>query len=276
MPHKTLVGTLRATYDAWNAHDAPRLGAALAFYSLLSLSPLVVLVTAIAGLVFGRTIAQQQVLADARSIIGSSAVGVIQDAIASAQGSSSTTLASIIGLVTLLIGASGVFTELQDDLNMIWGLRSPSGGGFRRLLRERFYSFGMVLAVGFLLVVSLVVSTVLAALGKFFSGYLPLPESVLNIFNFLISLAGITVCFGLIFKYVPDTRVSWHPVWKGAAVTALLFTIGKSLIAIYLGRAAIGSPYGAAGSLVVLIAWVYYSAMIFLFGAEFTYVLSTA
>ncbi len=274
MQYRTLGNTLRATYSAWNAHDAPRLGAALAFYSLLSLSPLVVLVTAIGGAIFGRSLAQEQVLAEVQNMMGKDAVNVIQGAIQHAQNSSSTTLASIFGLLTLLVGASGVFTELQDDLNAIWGVSPQTFSGFWGIVRERFFSFGMVLAVGFLLVVSLVISAVLAAVGKFFSGFLPLTESILSIINFFFSLAGITAAFALIFKYVPDVRVGWRPVWEGAVATALFFTIGKSMIGLYLGKAALGSPYGAGGSLVVLTAWVYYSAMIFLFGAEFTHVLA--
>jgi membrane protein len=184
-------------------------------------------------------------------------------------------LASIMGLITLLFGASGVFGELRSALNTIWDVKPTTEGGIWTIIKQRFFSFGIVLAVGFHLLVSLVISTALAAIGKYFDGFLVMPEFVMDTLNFIISLAGITVLFALIFRYVPDVKIPWKDVWTGAFVTALLFTIGKSLIGLYLGKAAVGSAYGAAGSLVVILVWVYYSSMIFLFGAEFTQVLSS-
>lgn len=274
MRYKSVRSMLSETYSAWSAHDAPRLGAALAFYSLLSLSPLLVLVTAIASLIFGHSTVQKDVLSQVRSMMGNDAATVVQLALEHSRSSSSTTWASIVGLLTLLIGASGVFTELQDDLNTIWSAPPRGKGGLRAMMVERVFAFGMVVAVGFLLLASVIATAVLAAVGKFFSGFLPLPEFVLIMVNFMVSSAWVTLCFALIFKYVPDADVRWEPVWLGALATAVLFTVGKLLIGFYLGKAAIGSPYGAAGSLVGLTVWVYYSAMLFLFGAELTHVLA--
>lgn len=271
---KKITSTVSQSFSSWNSHDAPRLGAALAFYSLLSLSPLLVLVTAIAGLVFGHSTAEHQLLRDVGRTMGNEFMTVMQGAIEHTKSTSSNVWASVAGLVTLFLGASGVFTELQDDLNVIWNVPPRGHGGLRAMLMERIFAFGMVVAIGFLLVLSLIASFALTFMEQFFNGILPIPGFALGILNFLVSAMGVTLCFALIFKYVPDTRVSWRPVWRGALMTAILFTIGKSLIGLYLGRAAIGSPYGAAGSLVLLTAWVYYSAMLFLFGAEFTHVLA--
>jgi membrane protein len=180
--------------------------------------------------------------------------------------------ASVIGAITLFFGASGVFSELQSALNKIWDVQPKDGSGVARLIRARLLSFGMVLAVGFLLLVSLVITAGLAVLGKFFGEVLPMPEFLMHTINFMVSFAGISALFALIFKYVPEASIKWKDVWEGSIATALLFTIGKSLIGLYLGKAAVGSAYGAAGSLIVIIVWVYYSALIFFFGAEFAHV----
>ena len=275
MTYKAIWSTLKQTFSAWDEHEAPRLGAALAFYTILSLAPLVILVIAILALVFEHSTAQNQLLGQVESMIGRQGSEAVKGVIEHTQQPVSGTFASIIGVVTLLFGASGVFGELRTALNKMWDAKMPSGGGVWVMLKQRFFSFGMVLAVGFLLLVSLVVSAGLAVIGKFFGGLLPMPEFVLNAINFAVSLAGITVLFALIFRYVPETKIAWKQIWIGAAVTALLFTIGKSVIGIYLGKAAVGSAYGAAGSLVAVIVWIYYSAMIFLFGAEFTHVLAS-
>ena len=170
---------------------------------------------------------------------------------------------------------SGAFSELQSALNKIWDVRPKGGIGVASLIKARLFSFGMVLGVGFLLLVSLVISAGLAALGKFFDQMLPMPELGMHTIDFVVSLAGVSALFALIFKYVPEAKIDWKDVWERAIATALLFTIGKSLIGLYLGRAAVGSAYGAAGSLIVVIVWVYYSAMIFFFGAEFAHVRAT-
>jgi membrane protein len=194
--------------------------------------------------------------------------------VASARSEASGTIGTVIGIATLFVGASGVFGELQFALNTIWEVRAKPGRGLLGEVKDRFFSFTMVLGVAFLLLVSLLLSAVLSAVGRSFAGLLPGGELVWQIANFAFSFAMITALFAVIYKYVPDVRIAWEDVWIGAAMTALLFTIGKSLLGIYLGKASIGSSYGAAGSLVVLIVWVYYSVQILFLGAEFTQVVA--
>lgn len=272
--HQRLWELLRRTLSGWNDHETPRLGAALAFYTVLSLAPLVIVVIVIVGFVLGRSAAQGQVLSQVQSMVGQQGAEAVRSMMTNAQKPASGAIASIFGMITLLFGASGVFGELREALNKIWNVKPANAGGLWGMLKQRFFSFGMVFAVGFLLLVALVVSAFLAALGKYFGGVLPMPEFALSAINFVVSLAGIAVAFALIFRYVPERKIPWRHIWPGASATSLLFVIGKSLIGIYLGKAAVGSAYGAAGSLVVVIVWVYYSSMIFLFGAEFTHVLA--
>lgn len=263
---------LKRTFERWSAHEAPRLGAALAYYSMLSLAPLMVLVVAIVGLVFGQNAAAAQVANQVRDMVGDQGAAAIQALIWNARTSSASGLAGAIGLATLMFGASSVFAELRAILNLVWEADRPARVDVLTMLRHRFFSFGMVLAVGFLLIVSLTVSAMLAAAGKYFSQWLPVPAEALDALNFAVSFAATTGAFALIYKYVPVVRIAWNDVWIGAFATALLFTVGKTLIGLYLGRASFGSAYGAAGSLIVVIVWVYYSAQIFIFGAEFTHV----
>ena len=271
----SLSSLLGRTFTAWNNHNAPRLGAALAFYTILSVSPLVVLVVAIVSLVFSKSSAQAHLLDQIQALVGHDGRDAVQTMLASRKASSGV-FATIAGLLTLLFGASGVFAELRAALNNIWEVKEPEGSGVWNLVRERSFALGMVLSVGFVLLVSLMASVGIGAAMKFFSGLLPIPGSVLVAINFLVSFAGISLLFALILKYVPETKVEWADVRIGAVATALLFTIGKTLLGEYLGKASPGSSYGAAGSLVVLVIWVYYSAQIFFFGAEFTHVWSEA
>lgn len=275
MYSKLTLTVLKQTFSAWNAHDAPRLGAALAFYTILSIAPLVVLVIAIVALFFGHSSAQNQLLGQVENMIGHQGSEVVRGIIEQAQQPASGIFASIAGVVVLLFGASGVFGELRSALNTMWDVQPASEGGLWGSIKQRFFSFGMVLGVGFLLLVSLVISAALVALGNFFGGLLPMPEFVLTASTFVVSWAAVTVLFALIFRYVPGKKIAWKDVWLGAAVTALLFTVGKQLIGLYLGHVAVGSAYGAAGSLVVVTVWIYYSAIIFLFGAEVTHVLAS-
>jgi membrane protein len=229
-------------------------------------------VIAVVALAFGHSSAQDQILSQVQAMVGQEGANAIRTMIEHAQKPTSGIFASLIGVLTLLFGASGVFGELRSALNKMWDVKPKSGGGIGGMLRERFFSFGMVLAIGFLLLVSLVLSAGLAAMGKFLGGLLPLPEFVLSAINFVVSLAGISVLFALIFKFVPETQIAWKDVWIGAIATAFLFTIGKFLIGRYLGS--VSSAYGAAGSLMVVIIWIYYSSLLFFFGAEFTYALA--
>jgi membrane protein len=271
---KSLWFTLKQTFWAWNDHEAPRLGAALSFYTMLSLAPLVILVIAVASLIFGHSAAQNEIIRQVQGIMGAEGAKAVRTVIEHGQEPVGV-FASVIGAITLLVGASGAFTELQSALNKIWDVQPKHGSGVANVIKLRLFSFGMVLAVGFLLIVSLVITAGLAVLGKFFGEILPMPELLMHTINFVISFAGISALFALIFKYVPEARIEWKDVWEGAIATALLFTIGKSLIGLYLGKAAVGSAYGAAGSLIVVIVWVYYSAMIFFFGAEFAHMRAT-
>jgi membrane protein len=261
---------LQQTWDNWLTHDGPRLAASLSLYSLLSLAPLVILSIAIASLAFGRTAAQNTLINEMRSVMGQDGARTIQAVIQHGYGKTSRSTASVVGVLILLFGASSVFGELQSGLNKVWEVRAPTNAGLWGLVKSRLVSFALVLGFGFLLLVSLLFSAALAAFGRYLSNHLSLPHAVLAAIDALVSFGGIFLLIGLIVRYVPDVRLRWRDVWQGALATALLFTIGKALLGLYLGKAAVGSAYGAAGSLVVVIVWVYYFSMIFYFGAEFT------
>ena len=273
---KSFIPLLKRSFSDWNDDNAPRLGAALAFYTILSISPLMILVVAIISLVFDRSSAQAHLLDQVGALMGPEGRSAVETMLASGQKASAGIFATLVGLATLVFGASGVFGELRSALNAIWEAKPQNTSGIWGILRERFFSFGMVVSVGFVLLVSLLASAALGAVTKFFSGLLPIPGFVLYVFNFLVSFAGIAILFAFILKYVPETKVEWSDVRIGAVATALLFTIGKTLLGLYLGKASPGSAYGAAGSLVVMVIWVYYSAQIFFFGAEFTHVHAVA
>ena len=260
-----------ATSD-WSHDRAPRLGAALAYYTVFSLVPFLVVVIALIGLVFGQEAAQSAILGQIADLVGPQSAAAIKDMIQRADQPSTGLVATVIALATLLLGASGVFGQLQDALNTVWGVEPKEGRGLWGFIKDRFLSFVAVLGTGFLLLVSLILSSALAALGKWFSGLLPLPEAVLELMNFTLSFIVIAGLFALIFKVLPDAKVAWRDVWIGAGLTAALFTIGKFALGIYLGKSNVASAYGAAGSLVLVLLWVYYSAQIMLYGAEFTQV----
>jgi len=266
---KALRQLISATFSHWNEINAPRLGAALAFYTMLSLAPLLVTCVGIAGLVFEKAAAEGKVVGQLQQLIGWEGGKAIESLLLHAGGASSGLTATIIGIFLLLFGASGVFGELRDSLNLVWGIQS-TGGGIKAMLRYRFVAFAMVLGIGFLLLVSLLFSALIAAAGKYLSSFMPMPEGSLHLLNFLFSFLSVTVLFGLLYISVPDARIEWQDVWIGAGVTSALFATGKFLIGLYLGKTGIGSAYGAAGSLVVFLVWVYYSAQIFFLGAAFT------
>jgi membrane protein len=261
---------VKNTLGSWSDDNATRLAAALAFYTVLSIAPLLVLAVAVAGWVFGEDAARGQIATQLSSIVGSQAGEGIQSLLQQAHQPEHSMLGSIIGGVVLLVGASGVFGELQSALNAIWRVKPKPGRGVVGAMRDRFFSFSMVMVVAFLLLVSLVLTALLSAVGAFFEDVLPGGENMWQLINGGMSLLVITCLFALIFKVLPDVKISWRLVWPGAAFTALLFTAGKYALGLYLGRASVSSPYGAAGSLVVLVIWVYYAAQIMFLGAEFT------
>jgi membrane protein len=264
------------TYNEWSKDNAPRLGAALAYYTVFSLAPLLVVVIAVAGLAFGPAAARGQIVWQIEDLIGKQGAEVVQIMLQAAWSPSQGIVATVLSLLALVLGASLVVSELRGSLNVVWNVRTPPARGFIAefvdLIRERLYAFFLVLGIGFLLLVSLVANAALAVLGKYFQSRLPTPEFVLQIANFVLWFGVTTFVFALIYKMVPDVEISWSDVVVGAAMTSLLFTLGKLVISLYLGKSSIASAYGAAGSLVVLLAWVYYSAQVFFLGAEFTQV----
>lgn len=270
---KAIIGVVKESFSEFTDDKAQRLGAALAYYTIFSIAPLLVITIAIVGVLFHREAAQGLVSDQLGHLIGKQGADAIQSMVKGAGDKKNTgIIASIVGFVILLVGASGVFVQLKDALNSIWDVPAKQqAGGIKGFVRTRFLSFGLVIAVGFLLLVSLIISTILSGVGKLLGGMAFLAP-VLGAVNFAISFAVITALFALIFKYLPDIKITWKDVWFGAAVTSLLFTIGKSLIGLYLGKSSVTSAYGAAGSLVVLLIWVYYSAQILFFGAELTQV----
>lgn len=255
---------------SWVNDNAPRLSAALAFYTILSVAPLLVIMTAIAGAVFGEHAASGQLVDQLRGILGESGAEVVKSVIEKSDRPTAGTFASVIGIVTLLFGASGVFGELQGALNTVWHVKPKPGRGIVDTIRDRFLSFGMVLAVGFLLLVTLLITAGLAAFSGYLEGLVPGLATMMQIANSLLSLLLVTALFAMIFKFLPDVYISWRDVWLGAIITALLFTVGKVFIGFYLGKAGVATPFGAAGSLVAFVIWIYYSSLILLFGVELT------
>jgi membrane protein len=269
-----VFGLVKQAGQEWLADKVPRLSAATAYYTILSLAPLLVISVSIAGIVFGRSAAQQGIVEQFENLVGKTGASAIQQMLEHASEPSSGITAIAIGVITLLLGASGVFGELQDAFNTVWNAPPKKSSGVWDMIKNRFLSFAMVLCVGFLLLASLVLSTALTGMGKYLSESVPGLPLAMRVGELLISFGIITLLFALMFKYLPDITVPWRDAWTGAAVTAALFTIGKYLIGLYLGTAAVATPYGAAGSLVALVVWVYYSAMILFFGGELTQALT--
>ena len=261
---------LKRTYSKWNEDHAAGLGAALSYYTVFSLAPLLMIVIAIAGFVFGQEAAQGQIMGQIQGLVGEESAKAIQSMIEEARKPAAGILATVIATVMLLFGATGVFAQLQESLNIVWKVKEKPGEGMWKMLKDRFLSLMAVLGTGFLLLISLVISAGLSAVGATLEHVLPGPEFVLQMINFLVSFAVVTLLFAMIYKLLPDKPVRWDDVWIGASITSLLFTIGKFFIGLYLGKSDVGVAYGAAGSLVVILIWVYYASQIFLFGAEFT------
>jgi membrane protein len=275
MQPRDLFRLLKTTVYEWMDHRAMQAAAALAYYALFSIAPLLLIVISIVGLVFGPDAARASVMDQMRGLVGESGARGIEQMLAGVRDPTANAAAGLVGVVVLLFGASGVFGQLKDALNTIWEAPAPPGGMIASYVRGRFLSFAMVLAVGFLLLVSLLVSAGLQAVGTYMTGLLPGSEGIWEGVNFLVSWGTITLLFAMIFKYIPDKEIRWRDVWIGALISALLFSLGKTLIGLYLGRSAVASAYGAAGSLVVLLVWVYYSSLLVLLGAEFSHVQAT-
>jgi membrane protein len=269
------IAFLREVVAEWQRDAALSLGAALAYYTLFAMAPLLVLVIAIAGLALGRAAAQGEIVAQMAGLMGPDGARMVEDMIVRASRPASGITATVASLGTMALGASGVFGQLQSALNQIFDAPPPPGGdGLRGIMRRRLAHFGMIVAIGFLLLVSLVLSAALAAVHEWLAARMPVVAVALPVLNFVVSFAVVTGLFALIYKVLPDVRLAWRDVWLGAAGTALLFTIGKSVIGLYLGRAGTTSVYGAAGSLVLVLLWIYYSSQILFLGAEFTDVYS--
>jgi membrane protein len=263
---------LKEIFSEWSEDKAARLAAALAYYITFSLAPLLLIVIAIVGLLFGQEAVQGRVVEQIQGLVGPDGAQLVQTMLQSTRQSGSNIVATLIGIVTLLLGATGVFVQLQDALNTIWEVAPKPGRGVLGMVKDRLLSFTMLLGIGFLLLVSLAVSAGLAALSSFLGDLLPGLFEVAKVLDFVISLGVITLLFAMIYKFLPDVKIRWGDVWVGAAVTSLLFTVGKFLIGLYLGYSSAASVYGAAGSLAVLLIWIYYTAQIVLLGAEFTQV----
>jgi membrane protein len=264
---------IKAAASAWSDDYAPSMGAALSYYSVFSMAPLLVIVIAIAGLVFGADAARGEVFGQLRGLMGDPSAKAIEELLDSASKPSRGIVSALISVAVLLVGATTVFGELQDALDRIW--RAPArdrSGGFLGLVRSRLLSFGMILGIAFLLIVSLVMSAAISALGHWWSSAFVGWEVLLQVVNLVVGYVLTTAAFAMIYKLMPRVDVRWHDVWLGAATTAALFTIGRFLIGLYIGKSGIASDFGTAGSIAIVFVWVYYSAQIFLLGAEFTWV----
>ena len=273
MSVKEAISILKETFSEWMEDQAPTLGAALAYYTVFSLAPLLIISISIAGLFFGKEAAQGQIFDQLRGLLGDESGRAMQVMVQNASAEPATGfVATLVGFVILLFGASGVFGQLQTSLNAIWGVQPKPGRGILGIIQDRILSFGFILVVGFLLLVSLVLTAVIAFVGHRFGDMVPGMEALAQILNSIFSLAVITLLFAMMFKFLPDARIAWHDVWIGAFITAALFTVGKFALGLYLGKSGVASSYGAAGSLIVLLLWVYYSSQIVFFGAEFTQV----
>jgi membrane protein len=267
---KTAGSLVKESFSEWSNDKCPRLGAALSYYTIFSLAPLLLLVVSIAGLAFGREAAEGRILGELSGMVGTEAAETIQTAVAKANRPAAGIVGLVLGFVALLFGATGVVVELQDALNTVWKVVPKPGRGIKGMIRTRLLSLAMIAALGFLLLVSLVVSALLSGLTGWLRGVIGDFVVIGWIADIVISLAVVTSLIALMYKILPEAKVAWRDVWVGAGVTAFLFLLGKYLISVYIGQASVGSAFGAAGSLAVLLVWIYYSAQIILLGAELT------
>jgi membrane protein len=261
---------VKQTFSEWSSDKGPRLGAALSYYTVFSIAPVLVLAIAVAGLFLGRDAAQGRIAEQLGGLLGPQAAEAVQAAIVKSSQHRGGVIASLVGIGTLLVGASGVMIELQDALNTVWKVLPKPGGGVQRFVRSRILSLALVLTLGFLLLVSLVASAGLEAFVRWSGAYLPRWIALGYVSNYAVSVGIVALFFALLFKTLPDAKVAWKDVWVGAGVTSGLFHLGKYGIALYIGRASVASSFGAAGSLAALLVWVYYSSQIVLLGAELT------
>lgn len=265
---------IKSAFSSWSNDYAQSMGAALAYYTMFSIAPLLLIVISISGIIFGQEAARGEIIGQLNNLMGEQGALAVQTLLESTRQPTEGITATTIGIVLLLVGATTVFGELQDSLDRIWKAPARVNSGIWNLVRARLLSFGMIMGIGFLLMVSLVFSAGLSAINKWWSPVFTEWVAIAGIFNFLFSFLLTTGMFAMIYKIMPRASIRWSEVWIGAAITAVLFTIGKWLIGIYIGRSAITSGYGAAGSILALLIWVYYSAQIFLIGAEFTWAYS--
>lgn len=276
MQRKSIWQFLKTTINEWIEAEPFQLAAALSYYTLFSLAPLLLIAIGVAGFVFGREAAQNQIVETLQGMIGQESAQTVQEMIQVSNEKPKTgMLSTVIGFVALLFGAGGVVGQLQTSLNKIWEVTPKPGQGIWGFIRQRFFSFGMVLGIGFLLLVSLVVTAVLSSFTGILSSWLGDATFIAHAVDLLVSFGFVTLLFALIYKYVPDVEIQWRDVWVGAALTAILFTIGKYLIGLYIGTSGVTSTFGAAGSMITILVWVYYSSLIFFLGAEFTRVYAT-
>jgi len=271
MAGKGFLGLIKATIKDFVADKALRLSAALAYYAIFSLAPLLIIVIAVAGVLFKREAVMGEVQNQLQGFVGKESAQFIESMVA-AQSPNSGLLATIVGIAILLFGATGVFGQLQDALNTIWEVKPAPGRGIKGFLKDRFLSLTMVLGLGFLLLISMVITTFLEVFTKSIGSWLTMPSFVVGFFSLVVSFIVVTLLFAMIFKILPDVTIKWRDVWIGAVATALLFTVGKFVLSLYLGRESTASAYGTAGSLVVILLWIYYSSVILFLGAEFTQV----
>lgn len=274
MSLRSVLSVAGQTWKEFDADGAPRLAAALAYYIVFSIAPSLIVVTAIAGALFDETEVRRQIFEQVRQLVGSDGATAMHDMMARADNDGGGTLATGLGVGAALLGASGVFLQLREAFNIVWGVRAKPMPFLRGIFRQRVFSLGMVVAAGLLLLVSLVVNTVIAALTRSLSDRLPGAEFAWQAGYYVLSTLAASVVFALLFKTLPDVRIPWRSVFFGALITGVLFALGQVLLGYYLGRGAIGNAYGAAGSFVVLLVWVYYSSQVLLFGAELTQVLT--
>ncbi len=276
MKFKPAWSLIKAIFLKWLDDEPFQSAAALSYYTLFSMAPLFVISIAVAGFVFDRAAAQNQIVSTIQGLIGQESAQAVQAMIQSANYRPKTGMIStLLGGIIILVGAGGVVGQLQTSLNTIWGVQAPSDSGVRDFIRKRFISFAMILGVGFLLLVSLAVSALISGLTQFVGSWFGGAAVLAHLLDIVISFGFITLLFAMIYKFLPDVQIQWKDVWTGAALTSILFTIGKFLIGFYLGSSGVTSIYGAAGSLITVLLWVYYSSLIFLLGAEFTQVYTT-